>query len=186
MSATTRTKLTQNQQRWIVKRLSLNKPHKEIRDEFLAKFERPVSSVTLSRLRGKHLGVITTTQKALVEQDAIQAAGLKNKAYKHLERRLDQAEEDETEVARLRRDWRNGLITRTEYEVAVRSYVTLSVSELTNIANMGHTHSKGEDDDSLKPTDRAALEMMLEGIRSGNPVQLVQILNPAAGKPRVY
>lgn len=186
MSATTRKKLSQNEQRWIVKRLSLNKPHKEIRDEFLKKFERPVSSVTLSRLRSKHLGVITTTQKALVEQDAIQAAGLKNKAYKHLERRLDQAEEDETEVEKLRRQWRLGMITRSEYEQAVRSYVTLSVSELTTIANMGHTHSKGEDDPNLKPTDRAALELMLEGIRSGNPVQLVQIMNPNAGRPREY
>ena len=186
MSETIRKKLTPNEQRWIVKRLSLNKKHREIQAGFSEKFGRRVSTVTLSRLRAKHIGVITSTQNALVEAGAVQAAGLKNKAYRHLERRMDAAEEDETEVARLRQQWRDGILTRQEYEVAVRSYVTLSVAELTSIANMGHQHSRGDDEGGAKPTDRTTLDLMAEAIRSGNTVQMVQIVKPGAGEPRAF
>ena len=178
MSENNRHRLSQNQQRWIVKRITLNKSHKEIQAEFTEKFSRTISSVTLTRLKRKHSLAITSHQMAIVEAGAVQAASLKNQSYRLLERRMNAAEADETHLEKLRRELQTGEITRKEYEWACRAYINLSVSDLTSIANMAQSHTKGEDDPNAGPQDSAALDILLEGIRSGNAVQLVQVLNP--------
>lgn len=177
MSNTTRAKLTENQKRSLVSMLSKNMPHKEIQDAFKKKFNRTVSSVSLTRLKNKHIEIITSAQKVAIEQTAIAAATLKDKSYRLLEHRMDAALEDEGDIAELRRKLRAGEISRADYDRDVQMYTQLSVTELTKIADVTHIHAKDEGGSNV-PQDKAAMEMLLEGIRQGNTVQLVQIVGP--------
>lgn len=178
MSIVTRAPLSANQKRWIVKRITLNHKYNDIIREFEEKFDRRINSATIMRLKQRHLGAITQGQAQLVETGAIQAASLQQQSYRLLQRKMDRAEAHETDIQRLKRQYRDGEIEYDTLKRALETYEQLTVTELTNIANAAHAHSKGHEDDAPTPADAAAMHMLVEGIRSGNPVQLVQILNP--------
>lgn len=183
MSIVTRKPLSLNEKRWLVKRMTLNMKYADIIEKFEEKFGRTLNPITLSRLKQKQLGTITKAQAQIVEQGAIQAASLQQQSYRLLQHKMNNAEEDVTQLDKLRKQWRNGEITDKEYKKRRQLYEDMTVGELTNIANAAHMHSKGKEDDPHSPADDAAFNLLIEGIRAGNPVQVVQVLNRGPGSP---
>lgn len=174
----TRKPLSQNQKRWVVKRITENWKYADIIAEFEKKWQRRINTATIMRLKQKHLGSIQAGQSAIVEAGAIQAATLKQQSYRLMQHRMNRAEKDTTELDKLRLQWQNGEISDKEYDFQRSRYTELTVVELTKIADSAHNHAKGADEEPPSPGDKAALDMILEGIRSGNPVNLIQVLNP--------
>lgn len=177
-SIITRKPLNGNQKRWVVKRITENWKYADIIDEFEKKWDRRINTATVMRLKQKYLGSIQSAQSAIVEAGAIQAATLKQQSYRLMQHKMNRAEADLTEIDKLRIQFQHGQITEKEYDVARSRYTELTVTELTKIADSAHNHSKGSDEEPPSPGDKAALDMILKGIQSGNPVQLIQVLNP--------
>lgn len=111
--------------------------------------------------------------------ELIGAAALKQKTHRLINRKLERAIEDDTEIDKLRAQLRAGEITRAKFDEECARYEVLTINELVKVSDSMHTQSKTEDDTgALTAQDQAALQLLVEGIRSGNPFQLVQVLNP--------
>lgn len=175
---TTRRHLNPNQKSWIIKRITLNNSYTEIKKEFQIKFGRSLNIMTISRLKNKHIDVVTAGKNKIIENAAIESAAIKQQSYRLLARKMDRAEEDMTELDKLRRLFQTGQIDSKEYKRRRTLYEDLTVSELTNVANAAHSHMKGIEDEAARPEDAAALKMLVASIQSGNPVNLIQMLNP--------
>lgn len=161
----------------MLKRITLRMPHRHIARDFEDKFGRPISPVTVARLRKRHLLAITSAQSQIVESAAIDAAALKQQSYRLLERKMGNAEDDATELDKLRSQFQRGDIDEEVYKAKRKLYSELTVTELTNIANATFSHTKGQEAPPPSATDVAAMQSLVEGIKSGNPVALIQVLN---------
>ncbi len=175
---TTHGRLTANQQRWVVKRITLHHKYGDIKKAFEEKFGRSINPMTIVRLKKKYLDVVTENRALIVRDGAISAASMKQQSYRLIQKRMDWAETDVSELEKLRGQYRRGEISAEDYKRQRQAYEELTISELTNVANSAHSHMKGNEDEAPNPGDQAALQMLMEGIKSGNPVQLIQVLNP--------
>lgn len=175
---TTRKQLNPNQKAWLIKRIALHHNYRDICREFKEKFGRSVNPMTLSRLKRRHIDIVTSAQSRIVASGAIEATTIKQQSYRLIQRKMDKAEVDMTDLDKLRKDFREGVIDEKEYKRRKQTYETITIGELTNVANAAHAHAKGIEDDAARPEDAAALKMLVASIQSGNPVNLIQMLNP--------
>lgn len=175
---TTHKRLTRNQESWIVKRISLHQPYHKIKAEFEQKFGRSINPMTISRVKKRYIDVVTHVQDKIIENNVINSAAIKQQSYRLIQRKMDKAEGDMNELDTLTKKLRSGEISRSTYDDLKKTYETVTLSELTRVADSAHTHMKGAEDDPARPEDEAALKMLIAGIQAGNPVQLVQVLNP--------
>lgn len=113
------------------------------------------------------------------KSEIVGANALRQKSYRLLDRKLDRAINDDSEIDVLRAQLKAGEIDRKTFDFECAKYEVMTTRELTQIVDTMNKHGKGEDDSAaLTPQDQALLSMIMQGINSGNPVQLVQILNP--------
>lgn len=168
---------------YITRLLALGNTHKQIREKVQARYRHGVADSTIRRIRKENSKQIQTAHDALAGSDELIAAtALQQKSYKLLDRRLDRALKDDSEIDSLRLKLQTGEIDKAEFDAQVKRYERLTINELTKIADTTHTHAKGGDEaPAMTQADQAALQVLVEGIRSGNPFQLVQVLNPPRG-----
>lgn len=178
--------LPQYQREYIVQLLALGNTKPEIIKKFEERYGRRIHPTTIIRLKKQNKNNIDDAHDVLAaNSELVGAAAIKQKTYRLLDRKLDRAIEDETEIDKLRARFRAGEIDRLEFEKEVAVYEVLAVGELTKIADSMHQHSKaGGDDPPMSPADHAALQMLMAGINNGNPMALIQVLNPSA-RPNV-
>lgn len=139
--------------------------------------------MSISRLRNRKdvQRTIDEAQTYLTspEKEFVHGSLLKQKAYKQLEQKLEQAEKDDSEIGRLRTELNTGTITRKEFDQKVARYERLTVNELVKIADMAHNHVRHDGEETpMTPEDKAAFGVLMEGLKTGNPLQIIQVLNP--------
>lgn len=152
-----------------------------IQKKFLDKYGRTINERTITRIWRENRIQMDDAKAAIINNDMnlISGDSLKQEAYLLLHQRLSRAKTDDSEIAKLRSQRIAGEITKHEYDVAISRYEQLTVNELVKIAEMGFDHNhKGNESAALTPEDQAALSLLMEGLKSGNPMQLLQVLNP--------
>lgn len=172
--------LPQFQRDYIVQLLALGNNKREIIEKFSERYHRTIAPITITRLKKQQKVAIADAHDVIaVGSELVGAAALKQKSYRLLDKKLDRAIEDDTEIDKLRLKLKAGEITRHEFDVECTRYEVMTVHELTKISDVMHTHTKtGEDPSAMTPQDQIALAALVQGINSGNPFQLIQVLNP--------
>lgn len=168
------------QREYIVQLLALGNTKPQIIEKFEDRYGRRIHPTTIIRLKKKYRRNIHDAHDIIAAgSDMVGAAALKQKSYRLLDRKLDQAIEDQTELDKLRLRLKAGEITKQEFDRESERYEVLTINELTKVADSMHTHTKqNNENEPLTPQDQAALQLLVEGIKSGNPFQLVQVINP--------
>jgi len=170
--------LKQNEVALIVQSISLGDTRAETMAKFTKEFGRTINEITVSRVKARNLALIASTRQQIVNTGAITALRLKERSYKIIDRRLNRAEADESEIDKLRVQLQKGEITQAVFKEKVAVYEQLTLNELIKVADHAVVASKGQDDDPPSAADQAAFAMLVQGIKSGNPIQLIQVLNP--------
>lgn len=184
MATTTKKRATgtlpQFQRDYIVQLLAMGNTKPEIIEKFEKRYGRRIHPTTIIRLKKQQKEAISDAHDVLaVGSELVGAAAIKQKAHRLLNNRLDRAIEDESEIDKLRAKMKAGEITPKQFEEESARYERLTITELTKLSDAMHTQSKGEDEQNmLTPQDHAALQMLMAGINNGNPLQLIQVLNP--------
>lgn len=164
----------------IVNLFALGHDRPSIQKKIWEDYGRKVHLDTLSHIKRRYGKNIEDAHNHLATSlDTVGAAAIKAKAYRQIDRRLSRAEEDQSKIDELRTQLKAGEITKKEFNIEVARYEVLTTNELIKIADTMHSHTRREDEPGqLSPADQAALQMLVAGIQSGNPVQLIQVLNP--------
>ena len=172
--------LPQYQRDYIVQLLALGNTKPQIIEKFEVRYGRRINPTTITRLKARQRDAVSDAHEVMANSSPMVGAdALKQKTYKLINNRLDRAIEDESEIDKLRARFRAGEIDKKEFEMEAARYEVLTINELTKLSDAMHDQSKGSDDDpNLSPQDHAALSMLVSGIQNGNPVQLIQVLNP--------
>lgn len=172
--------LPQHQRDYIVQLLALGNTKPEIITKFEERYHRRINPSTIIRLKKQQKHEIAEAHDVLaVRSEVVGAAALKQKAYRLLDNRLDRAIADESEIDKLRARLKAGEITRSQFDEECARYEVLTINELTKLSDSMHQQAKGSDEDpALSAADHAALQLLMQGINTGNPVQLIQVLNP--------
>lgn len=182
MATKTRTggPLPQHQRDYIVQLLALGNTKPEIIDKFEERYKRRINPSTIIRLKKQQKEEIAEAHDVLaVRSEVVGANALKQKTHRLLNNRLDRAIEDETVIDQLRAQLKAGEITRDQFDRECARYEVLTITELTKLSDSMHQQAKNSDEDpSLTPQDQAALQLLMQGINQGNPLQLIQVLNP--------
>lgn len=173
--------LPQHQVDYIVQLVALGNTKPEIIEKFDQRYHRRVHPTTIIRIKKKYKASIHDAHDTLaVRSELVGAHALKQKTYRLLDHRLDQAIEDQTEIDILRKKLQAGEIDKDEFDKEAARYERMTIHELTKVADSMHQHSKtSEDEQQMTPQDQAALKMLMSGINNGNPMQLIQVLNPS-------
>jgi hypothetical protein len=159
----------------------LGNSRQQIANKFLEKYGRTINLRTVTRIWKESRDEMDEAQKAIQNQGLTIVTGdaLKQKSYNVLNRRLERAEKDESEIEKLRIKLRAGEITLSDFNRDCAKYEQLTINELVKVADMGFVHSqKNGEGPALTPEDQAALAVLTEGLKNGNPLQLIQVLNP--------
>lgn len=152
----------------------------DIGERFRERYGHTLSRRTIWRLKKDNKEDLKDAQNSIIgNPNIVSSPLLKQKTYRRLNRRLDRTEKDETEIERLRRQWQAGEIDQAKFEREVIKWEFMATNEIIKIADMSHTHSRhGDDETPMTAADQAALSLLSEGLKSGNPFQLIQVLNP--------
>lgn len=179
-SRTAKGPLPQHQRDYIVQLLALGNTKPEIIDKFEERYKRRINPSTIIRLKKQQKEEIAEAHDVLaVRSEVVGAAALKQKTHRLINNRLDRAIEDESVIDKLRAQLRAGEITRSQYDEECARYEVLTINELTKLSDAMHQQAKTDDSDPLlTPQDQAALQLLMAGINQGNPLQLIQVLNP--------
>lgn len=172
--------LPQHQRDYIVQLLALGNTKPEIIKKFEERYHRRINPSTIIRLKKQQKEEIDEAHDVLaVRSEIVGAAALKQKTHRLINNRLDRAIEDESEIDKLRAQLKAGEITRDQFDREAARYEVLTITELTKLSDAMHQQAKGSDEDPLlTPQDQAALQLIMQGINNGNPLQLIQVLNP--------
>ncbi len=172
--------LPQHQRDYIVQLLALGNTKPEIIRKFEERYHRRINPSTIIRLKKAQKHEISEAHDVLaVRSEIVGANALKQKTHRLLNNRLDRAIEDESEIDKLRAQLKAGEITRDMFDKECARYEVLTITELTKLSDSMHNQAKGGDEDpALSPQDQAALQILMQGINQGNPLQLIQVLNP--------
>lgn len=153
----------------------------QIREKFHAKYNRPIHERTITKIWRDNKVQMDEAQNTIAQSglEILTGDALKQRSYQLLDTRLKRAQSDESEIEKLRARFLAKEITAQEFDRECARYEQLTINELVKIADMGfeHAHKAGEGP-ALTPEDQAALTLLTEGLRSGNPLQLIQVLNP--------
>lgn len=177
-------RLTTEQRAFVVNKLASGRTQSEIIEAFEAEFDRSIVKQTISKIRKQSQYQIETTAQSIEDRAISTAKAIKARSYTLIDSKLKRALADEDKLLTLRQRYLDSEITWKEYQHQLHGFTELTTNELVKIADTMHNHTK-KDEDEAPSADRAALEALVEGIRSGNPVQLVQILNgsTSSGNP---
>lgn len=173
-------KLPPYQRDYIIQLLALGNTADQISEKVREKYDRPLALSTVYLIKRQKADQIAEAQNSIATSREIIAAPLiRQKSYRRLNRRLDKTEADETKIDQLRKQWQAGEINEAKFHAEVVKYEVMSTNELIKMADMSHTHARqGSEDEPLTAADQAALSLLVEGLKSGNPMQLIQVLNP--------
>lgn len=159
--------------------MALGNTYPEIRSKCIQKYDHEPSISTLTRIRNKQRPAINEAQEYLTREEVVGANVLKQKSYKLINKKLDRAINDDSEIDRLRAQLKAGEIDRKEFDQECTRYEVMTINELTKVSDSMNNHLKGGDETpALTAEDQAALQMLMAGLNSGNPFQLIQVLNP--------
>lgn len=153
----------------------------QVVEKFSERYHRPLHPRTVSKVWKENRETIDDAQRTITNQglEILSGDALKQKSYSLIDKRLTRAQADESDIEKLRIQLKAGQITKQVFDVECSRYEQLTINELVKIADMGFEHStKGGEGPALTPEDQAMLSAMTEGLRSGNPFQLIQVLNP--------
>ncbi len=172
---------------WILQQLVLARKTPAIQADFEQRYGRPTTKDAISRLRKAKAEVIKDAQNALVTQgDQLAPGAINHRANKAIVKELDRHEEDSGFIDDLRRQLHDGIINRAKFDQEVTKYEALTIAELVKISDSMHKQSlKSSNTDPLTPADQAAFMLLMEGLKNGNPMQLIQVLNPTAAAPPI-
>ena len=164
-------------QRFVVKHLAVG----DTRDEIVAKVKKEYNfdlhAMTVYAIGKRRHEEVNTIRAAILKETATTAAQLKTKANNLIGRKLDKATADFDEIQKIRQEFRNGFITKHEYDIQMKTLETMTVGELAQISKEASTQVKAEDPNEPTAQDAATLALMLEAIRSGNPINIIQAVN---------
>lgn len=169
------------QKEFVVHMGVLGKTRSEIVIAFAARYNRSLNPRTISKIWKDNKDKMNEAQTHLATQGMTLVSGdsLKQKSYKILDGRLSRAQADESDIEKLRIRLRAGEITKRDFDAECDRYEQLTINELVKIADMGFEHAhKANEGPALTPEDQATLDLLTQGLRNGNPLQLIQVLNP--------
>lgn len=162
--------------KFVVKHLATGAGRKEIVELVKKEFDREIHPMTVYNISKRESTTVEVMQNQIIKDAAVSASSLKNKANNLLARKLDMAENDMDKIQELREDYRNGIITKHEFDVQMATFEKITVNELATISKEATAQMKAEDPNEPTAQDAAALAMMLEAIRAGNPINIIQTL----------
>lgn len=165
----------------IVKQLVRKKAHKDIVAHVKKEFDRHVNIQTIGKIRARNLERITNAQSLVQTNAAVQAIDIQNRAYRLLDKKLERAEVQDDEMEKIRKKYRDGQIDHAEYRRRIEAYENVTIGQISQVLT-SVKEDKNAPKGVISPEDQAALELLAEGIRSGNPVNLIQILNQTTGE----
>lgn len=159
----------------------LGNSRQQIANKFLEKYGRTINLRTITRIWRESRDEMDEAQKSIINQGMTLVTGdaLKQQSYTLLHRRMKRAEADESEIEKLRIKLRAGEISEGDFNLSCKKYEQLTINELVKVADLGFVHGqKSGEGPALTPEDQAALALLTEGLKNGNPFQLIQVLNP--------
>lgn len=173
-------RFTLAQREYIVSLLAINKPWTTIQDKFETRYDRRPSRPAIASLRKRYKVKIDRAQDALLATHDVIGANLINQdSYKLLDRKIKRALWTDSEIEKYRQQLLADEITQSEFDAKVAKYEAMTTNELIKLSDITHNHAhKNNEEAALTPADQAALKLLIEGIQAGNPMTLVQVLNP--------
>ena len=162
---------------FIVKHLAAGEGRNAIVELVQKEFKRKIHPMTVYNISKRQANDVAIVKNQIVKDTATSAVALKNKANNLIARKLDLVEADMDKVQKAREDYQRGFITKHEFDTLMSTYEKATLYELASISKEASAQAKAEDPNEPTAQDAAALAMMLEAIRSGNPVNIIHAVN---------
>lgn len=147
------------------------------------------SQQSLSDLKKRHKDTISEMHSMILQDQASDAENIRAKSLRLLSRRLDQANADEVEIAKVDDEYRNGDMSLSEYRRKKAGLLKVSIKELTEVSKEMTAQSKhagtlpgrlpagaNGDEDSGGSIDPKFAEALSQAIARGDTVALQQLV----------
>lgn len=191
---TTRTRLTTDQKLRALAYIARGDTLSQVAGHMLEEFEVSISESALSQMKKAHAETIDKMQTSLTESAAEDADAILKKTRRILSVRLDRAQRDESAIAEVDREYREGKIkSPEEYRRKKAGFLKVSIAELTNISKTMHAQTvkvpelpPGAMPGALPAGGSAQtpahLEALLNAIKNGNEVEVQRLVFNPGGR----
>lgn len=143
------------------------------------------SSSGLADLKKANIDTIREMEYMILEKETSDAEAVRAKSLRQLNRKLDKAADDETEIEELDRQWRDGEIEdMADYRRRKAGLLKLSVKDLAEISKNMHAQTAGRKganalpvDPNTTPTaDPKWVEALMMAVQNGDTIAMQQLI----------
>jgi hypothetical protein len=157
----------------IVALFARGETYENIRSIVKAETGRHVAIQTISNVKKRNKDNIALIKNKFLEREEENAAAIRTKANRVINRKLDNEERKLDALEKAREEYLAGKIDLDEYAELVKANKELSITEVTNVSKTMHEQAKTEEPPAVESKDTAAL---VEAMRSGDEVTIQQII----------
>lgn len=175
-------KLSQPQRMQVFALMARGDTAKQINDFLEKQHGLTLNASSISEMRTKHKDTIEEMRATIQQNELVEVESLMQKSRRLLNRKLDRADRDMSELEQLDEDYRNGSVDSVEYKRKKATLMNVSITEIAMVSKNLHEQSKKSDDPNnpaLPAGNPLQTEALLKAIKQGDTVELQRIiLNP--------
>lgn len=189
MDKSTRTRLTMDQKLRAIAYIARGDTMSQVAAHMLEDFQVSITESALYKIKKDNLGTIQKIQDRLADSAAADADAILRQSRVALAKKMRQADRDGAELEQLDQQYRDGEMSKEQYQQKKAGLIQLSISELTNISRTMHAQTvklpqalelpAGSGPAQTLPSGSATaaqLEALLKAIQSGNHVEMQRII----------
>lgn len=173
---TKRNRLTTEQKMEILALIARGDTYREISKHFEQEYGFAVSDSSIANVKTSNPNALARIQDQIADNTADSTSEILNRSRRMLNHKLKRAEQDENELDKLHKQYRDGEIDWAEYQRRKEGLKTVSIDSLTKVTKEMHAQIIEATPDSKSPTDPRALEKLTQAIQSGDTVELQRII----------
>lgn len=180
-------KLSQPQRMQVFALLARGDTAAQINDFLDKRYGLSLAASSISEMKTKHADTIEEMRSHIQATELVEVDSLMQKSRRILNRKLDRADRDMSELEELDRQYREKEIDSAEYKRQKATLMNVSITEIAMVSKNLHDQTKkaGDDDTPKLPSGSPVqTEQLLAAIKAGDTVELQRIiLNPQGQLP---
>lgn len=191
MSTETRQKLNTAQRMRVLALMARGDTYAQIRAHLQSQYDITISDNSLSDIKKRHGDTLAEMTRTMVEHEAIEAEDLLKKTRRMIGRKLSQAEQDANKLAKLDEQYREGDITKSQYDLKRAGLLGLSINQLVAVSKEMHNQVMKDIPPGLPPGasatgaigggNPAITEAIVAAIKNGDTVELQRLVFKRGG-----
>lgn len=193
METKSRSKLNTAQRMKVLALMARGDSYAQIRAHLQSQYEISITDGALSDLRKRHADTLAEMTRTMVEHETIEAEDLLKKTRRMISKQLTKAEVDANKLAELDEDYRDGDLTKHEYDRKRAGLLGLSINQLVSVSKEMHSQTLKDLPPGLPPGASATgaigagspalTESIVSAIKAGDTVELQRLIFNPKGAP---